>query len=305
MEFLDSLFDSKIEEGTAVTVGKFDGIHKGHGILARELMHRQELGLSSCMVTFVNSPRIALKKDETPSLITNREREFMLENMGLKYLVECPFDERLMTTSAEDFVALLCDRLNMKFMVVGSDFHFGYKGLGDAALLRRLSQQYGFELCVVDKLKKDERDISSTYIREELTAGNISLVNELLGYDYFVWGQVVHGAHLGHSLGMPTINIMPPKEKLVPKFGVYVTTIELDGRTRHGVTNVGMKPTVTNENKLGIETHILDYSGDLYGEYIKVTFKDFLRPEMKFDSIEALKAQMNADKLKAHSFFNK
>lgn len=304
MEFITELFETKIEYPTSVTVGKFDGIHKGHSLLAKKIFAKEKQGLKSCMVTFVNSPRVALKKDVTPSLITNHERELMLEAEGLDYLVECPFDDKMMHTDARDFVKLLCDNLNMKYMTVGSDFHFGYKGLGDVEMLQSLSAEFDFELEVIDKIKRDNRDISSTYIREELSEGNIAIVNDMLGYDYFVWREVVHGAHLGHKIGIPTINIMPPKEKLVPKFGVYVTLIDLDGRQYHGVTNVGMKPTVSDSKVVGIETHILDYTGDLYGREVKVTFKDFIRPEMKFNSVDELKAQMNTDKNKAFDFFN-
>lgn len=305
MEYLHSLFDTQLNTSTAVTVGKFDGIHKGHSLLTSDIISQKENGLSSCMVTFVNSPRKELKKDEMPSLITNSEREYMLETDGLDYLVECPFDKRLMKTDASKFIEILVKNLNMKYMTVGSDFHFGYKGAGDVSLLKKLSLQYSFKLNVIEKIKKDDRDISSTFIREELVKGNIDIVNEMLGYKYFVWGEVVHGAHLGHKIGIPTINILPPKEKLVPRFGVYITTIDLDGRVYHGVTNVGMKPTVSNLNQLGIETHILDYTGDLYGAAVKVTFEAFIRPEMKFNSVEELTEQMNKDKLFAKNYFNK
>ncbi len=304
MEYLNSLFDCKINKPTAVTVGKFDGIHKGHGILTEGIRQQKARGLYSCMVTFGNSPRISLGKDLQPCLITNQERKIMLENEGIDYMVECPFDQRMMQTMPEDFIKLLIQNLNMKYMIAGSDFHFGYKGAGDVELLAKLSQKLGFELTVVDKVKILNRDISSTYIRDELSKGNIDLVNEMLGYDYFVWGQVVHGAHLGHKIGIPTINILPPTDKLVPRFGVYITTIEIEGRVYHGVTNVGNKPTVSNSKQVGIETNILDYTGDLYGQYVRVTFKKFLRAEQKFPSVEELTRQMNQDKASAAAYFN-
>ncbi len=304
MEYLHSLFDTRISEPTAVTVGKFDGIHRGHTLLTTDIISKKQAGLKSCLITFTNSPRIALELDKTPSLITNKERMYMLDNGGLDYLIECPFDERLMQTDADSFIKFLVDNINMKYMISGSDFTFGYKGAGNVSLLRELSTKYDFEYKVIEKIKLNDRDISSTYIREELQNGHIHVVNDMLGYDYFVWGEVVHGAHLGHKIGIPTINIMPEKMKLVPKFGVYVTTIDFDGRLYHGVTNVGTKPSVTNQNVVGIETHILDYNGDLYGRFVKVTFKNFLRPEMKFDSIEELTAQMNKDKVLAKEYFN-
>lgn len=304
MEYLRTLFDSKISEPTAVTVGKFDGIHRGHNLLAKDIISKKSEGLSSCLITFTNSPRLTLSDDKNASLITNKERVFMLDNDGLDYLIECPFDKKLMETEPRDFIEFLVNSLNMKYMVAGSDFTFGYKGAGNVELLRIISKELGFELNIIEKIKKNNRDISSTYIREELMEGHIDSVNEMLGYDYFVWGEVVHGAHLGHTIGMPTINIMPEQDKLVPKFGVYVTTIDFDGRIYHGVTNVGTKPSVSDKKIVGIETHILDYNGDLYGRFVKVTFKSFLRPEMKFDSIDELKEQMNKDKVTAKNYFN-
>ena len=305
MIYLHSLFETKIEANTAITVGKFDGIHKGHSLLTRDILSKQKDGLKSCLITFTNSPRIVLDDDKSPSLITNKERMYMLENSGLDYLIECPFDDKLMQTSAEDFIGYLCSNLNMKYIVCGTDFTFGYKGLGNAKLLVSLSKEMGFETKIIDKIKIDDKEISSTYIREELSKGNITSVNNMLGYDYFVWGEVVHGAHLGTKIGIPTINIIPEASKLVPKFGVYVTEIDFDGRIYHGVTNVGIKPSVTDNKILGIETHILDYKGDLYGRFVKVTFKEFLRPEMKFNSVDELKAQMNKDKKKAKEYYNR
>ena len=305
MEYLHSLFETRLNEKTAITVGKFDGVHKGHHMLAEDIISKKKYGLKSCLITFTNSPRQTLFDDNSPSLITNKERVFMLENGGLDYLIECPFDERLMNTSPENFIKFLCDNLNMKYMVSGSDFTFGKNGAGNAELLKSLSKEMGFEYNEIQKIKRNDRDISSTYIREELKEGHIDIVNEMLGYDYFVWGEVVHGAHLGTKIGIPTINIMPEKTKLVPKFGVYVTTIDFDGRIYHGVTNVGTKPSVSDEKIVGIETHILDYNGDLYGQFVKVTFQEFLRPEMKFNSVDELKAQMSKDKKEAKEYFNK
>ena len=160
---------------------------------------------------------------------------------------------------------------------------------------------------IFDRFKKDSNNSGGCYKYENEFKNNFMKMADTNVDNFeedFVWGEVVHGAHLGNKLGMPTINIMPPKEKLVPKFGVYLTYIDIDGRKYHGITNVGMKPTVSSSNAVGIETHILDYNGDLYGEKLKVTFLEFLRPEKKFDSIDALKNQMLLDKKKARELFN-
>ena len=198
MEYLHSLFDTKLNENTAITVGKFDGVHKGHHLLAEDIISKKNEGLKSCLITFTNSPRQTLNSDHSPSLITNKERVFMLEHSGLDYLIECPFDECLMNTSPEDFIKFLCDNLNMKYMVSGSDFTFGKNGAGNSTLLKELSSVFGFEYNEIEKIKRNDRDISSSYIREELTEGHIDVVNEMLGYDYFVWGEVVHEIGRAH-----------------------------------------------------------------------------------------------------------
>ena len=177
MEYIHSLFNTTIKEPTAITVGKFDGIHKGHHLLTSDIISKESSGLKSCMITFTNSPRIALTYDKSPTLITNKERVFMLDNNGLDYLIECPFDKQLMETDARSFIAYLVNNLNMKYMVAGSDFTFGYKGAGNVEMLRELSKEMGFELRIIDKIKLNDRDISSTYIREELKLGHIDTVN--------------------------------------------------------------------------------------------------------------------------------
>lgn len=293
MIVLDSLFDSTIEYNTAVTVGKFDGIHKGHNLLCNKVLERTDL--KSCMVAFTNAPKSIIEHKNVGCLITKQERIEMLRATGFDYIVSCPFDERMMNTSAEDFISTLRHNLKMSYIVCGSDFRFGYKGAGDIKLLDSLSKQQGFEFEYIDKLKESSRDISSTFIKEELELGHVDHVNELLGYEYFVYGKVVHGRRIGHTIGIPTINITPPEYKLLPKFGVYETKVEFDGKIYMGVTNVGIKPTVTDEGVPTIETHIIDFSQDIYDEYVKVTFLNRIRGEMKFANVHELQVQMLHD----------
>ena len=302
MEVITSL-DYEMKEQTAVTVGKFDGIHKGHDLLTDKIIKQENLGLKSLLFTFDVSPRIRLSKDTTKQLITNQERRNLLEKQGISYMVQCPFEE-IMSYEPEEFVILLVKRFNMKYLVCGTDFHFGKMGKGDISLLRKLSERYGFQLEVVEKLKQDNRDISSTYVREEISKGNVSVANELLGYHYFIWGSVVHGRHLGTKIGIPTINLIPPNDKLLPKNGVYITLVEMEHKTYHGVTNVGTKPTVTGNGIVGVETHILDFEQDIYEKKVCVYFLEHIRDEMRFDSVEDLKNQMNIDKKKAFLYFN-
>ena len=286
-----------------MTVGKFDGIHKGHDILTRHLLQQEQCGLRSVVVTFDISPRIHLKKDSQKQLITNDERKNLLEKQGISYLAECPFED-IMPLEPEDFIRCLVERYHMKYLVCGTDFRFGKQGRGDVKLLKELSADLGFELEVVEKLKSGEREISSTFVREEIAKGNVAKGNQLLGYEYFIWGRVVHGNHIGTKIGIPTINLIPPEDKLLPKNGVYITRVEIEYRTYHGVTNVGVKPTIHGERQVGVETHILDFDEDIYERQVCVTFLEHIRDEMKFSSVDELKKQMQQDKKVAYNFFN-
>lgn len=304
MKILKSLVHETIEENTAVTVGKFDGIHKGHELLTQKLREQKKEGLASCVLTFDVSPRIRLEKDMTKLLITNAEREHIFEAEEMDYLAQCPFADEIMCLEPEEFIRLLVENYHMRYMVCGTDFSFGRMGRGNVIMLRELAKTYGFTLEVLEKLQQDHRDISSTYVREEIAAGHIEKGNELLGYEYFVWGKVVHGFHLGSKMGMPTINLIPSEDKLLPKNGVYVTRIEIDHHVYHGVTNVGVKPTVTGENRMGIETHILDFNQDVYEKEVRVVFLKHLRDEIKFENVDALFQQIASDKQAALHYFN-
>ncbi len=304
MKVFTSLKNNRISEKTAVTVGKFDGFHRGHDLLAGKVASMKEEGYVSLVVTFDTSPRIALGDMEDGCLVTNEEKEILLEHMGIDALAICPFGDEVMHMEPEEFIRILTEQYSMKYLAVGTDFRFGYRGRGDVDLLRKLSEEMDFCLDVYDKLQEDHRDISSTYIREEIRKGNIEKANSLLGYEYFVYGTVVHGRHLGTRIGIPTINLIPPKEKLLPPFGVYVTNVEIGGRIYHGVTNVGVKPTIEGERQPGIETHIMDIRSNLYEQQVKVLFLKYLRPEKKFSSVQELKEQMEADKKAARLFFD-
>ena len=229
--------------------------------------------------------------------MTNPEREMLLERAGVDYLVEYPFDEEVCHMAPETFVSdILVGRMNAGVIVSGPDCHFGYKAAGDCAMLAQLSEKYEYRYFIVDKERDEEgKIISSTYIREMLADGNIIKANDLLGYYYFVTGTVQHGNAIGHKKLYPTANLVPPAVKHLPKFGVYVTRVTVEGNVYGGLTNVGAKPTISGENPVGVETYLYDFEGDLYGKELKVELLDFVRPEMKFESIDALKAQLDHD----------
>ena len=299
MIYISDTRDFKIEEPTVVTIGKFDGRHKGHQKLLREMLRmKREYGLATAVFTFSTAP-VALIQDRPQTVITtNQERRNNMEKMGIDYLVEYPFSKEVAHLPPEEFVShILLGQMNAKAIVVGTDCGFGYQRAGNAKLLRESAPKYGYILEVIDKAREDNRDISSTYIKEELDMGAIEKANELLGEPYAIHGTVVHGNHIGGAvLGFPTVNILPPPEKHLPPFGVYVSRVLIDGTYYGGITNIGKKPTVEGEYPVGVETFVFDFDRDIYGENIEVQLLHFERPEQKFASLEDLKRQLEKDK---------
>jgi len=299
MIYISDTRDFKIEEPTVVTIGKFDGRHKGHQKLLREMLRmKREYGLATAVFTFSTAP-VALIQDRPQTVITtNQERRNNMEKMGIDYLVEYPFSKEVAHLPPEEFVShILLGQMNAKAIVVGTDCGFGYQRAGNAKLLRELAPKYGYILEVIDKAREDNRDISSTYIKEELDMGAIEKANELLGEPYAIHGTVVHGNHIGGAvLGFPTVNILPPPEKHLPPFGVYVSRVLINGTYYGGITNIGKKPTVEGEYPVGVETFVFDFDRDIYGENIEVQLLHFERPEQKFASLEELKRQLEKDK---------
>lgn len=308
------IFHDKTELGAlsgpvALTVGKFDCIHRGHDRILSRLSAKKAEGLSSLVFTFSRSPRLLLSGGEDDfhgrNLITNDERAELLSQKGIDVLYERPFDEDFMRIPAEKFVKILADIFHMKYICVTEDFHFGYKNTGDCRLLQELSGKYGFEVEIVPLLTlSDGTTLSSSRIRSELKQGHIEEVNRMLGYEYFIHGRIVHGEGLGkRRLSYATINMLPPDAKLLPKIGVYVTRIEMNGRAFYGMTDIGVKPTVEREEKrLGVETHIFDFDGDVYYVDARVSFLSFMRDEKKFADFSSLQEQLTRDDRNARDF---
>jgi riboflavin kinase/FMN adenylyltransferase len=292
---LNEIHNFHIEEPTALSLGKFDGVHRGHEALLSYLREQKTYGLKAVVFTFDIPPKKLTENNNYRVLSTNSEKQEILEEHGVDYLLECPFTNEVMCMEPEAFVEWIVSELHVKRIVVGSDFCFGYQRKGDYHLLEELAEKYDYQLKVVDKIQYRQRDISSSYIRDEVIKGHIETANTLLGYPFFVKSEVIHGRQLGRQIGIPTINMELPAEKLLPPKGVYVASVIIDRKFYAAVTNVGCKPTVNNSNKVGVETHILDYNGDLYGRVLKVSLHHFIRAEQKFPSVEELKAQMEQD----------
>ena len=307
MLYLTSINDYAAGQPAAVTVGKFDGVHLGHKLLTERLCRQKEKGMVTVAVTFDIQPLwLTENRKDVKLIITPAEKRHMLAEAGVDVLLELPFDDTFMHMSPEAFIRMLKERLDMEYMVVGSDFKFGYRGAGDIGQLKDLSVMHHFALEVVEKKQCNKRDISSTYIREEIAAGHIKNAARLLGYPYYIYGEIVHGNRIGSTkLDFPTINMIPSSEKLLPPNGVYITEVSVEGRIYKGVTNVGIRPTIAEHTKtVGVETHILDFRADIYEKHAKVVFLDFIRQERAFASLDALREQIASDVKTALRYFN-
>jgi len=216
--------------------------------------------------------------------------------MGVDILIEYPLNEISASIEPEAFVKeVLKDKMNMSYLAAGYDLSFGHKGAGNAELLRKLAPELDFELKIIEKVCDEGREISSTFIREEVEKGAMSHVARLLGEPYMIIGQVVHGAKLGRKIGMPTINLLPEKEKMLPPNGVYYSRTRIGDKEYKSITNIGKKPTVSNEEQIGVETYLYEFEQDVYGKNAIVKLLEYKRPEQKFADLEELKAQMLID----------
>lgn len=305
MEYIRGTTSIQIKKPSVISLGKFDGLHMGHKQLLAAMLRKKQEGLATVMFTFDIPPRTLLDGGSSGVLTTNAEKEAVFARNGIDYLIEYPFTDRVRFMESEDFVRLLAEKLNVRCVVAGRDFCFGHNRRGDYRTLERLAPVYGYETIIVEKKQYEGRDISSTFIREELKAGRMERVNMLLGYEYFIKGTVVHGRRIGHEIGIPTVNLLPSAEKLLPPFGVYASRVMIGGNCFGGITNVGLKPTIEGENPIEVETHIFDFQENLYGREIEVALLGFLRSERKFASIAELKRQMKKDMEHGNEYLKK
>lgn len=286
---------------TAVTLGKFDGIHLGHQLLLRQVLGRRDL--SSLLFTFDLHPGNLFSDQEIRLISTQKEKIRFLADTGLSYLIAFPFTKETAGLDPRVFIQqILVDRLGARLVVVGEDFHFGRGRSGSVELLREMAGELGFEVVSFPKLVVDGGVVSSTRIRSCIEKGEMEAAARLLGRPFSFLGTVVHGNQLGRTVGMPTANLRPGAEKLLPPNGVYAADILVEGRKYRGITNVGFKPTVGGETAPGVETWIFDFEQDLYGQEIEVQLLGFIRPERKFGSLAAVKQQVELDAQKARAW---
>ena len=295
-------YDKAQFDNTAVALGKFEGIHRGHMLLLDEIVsladNNGETGDGS---KAIRSVVFTINMPGEQMINLDSERYEIFDKIGIDIVCECPFDERISRLAPVEFIEnILVKSLGARYVVVGSDFRFGYKREGDIDTLKSYQDKFGFKVIVFDKLT-DDRDgqiISSSAIRDMLMRGDVAKVRDYMGRAYAISGEVAGGRRLGRTIGFPTINIIPDRRKLIPCFGAYETRVYIEGYESvfKGITNIGDNPTIDQDNNVTVETHILDFSDDIYGRQAKVEFVRFIRSERKFDSIEDLKLQLEADR---------
>lgn len=305
MKYIAGIIDFKLKN-SAVSLGKFDGIHLGHQLLLNKVLELKELGHQAVMFTFFYNPRNLFSDKEIELIYTEEEKKYLLEQKGFDVLVSYPFTQETASMEPEDFIKeVLVEKLDAKVIVVGADFCFGHKRRGNVDLLREKSKEYGYELIVFDKMKIEDEVISSSYIRSKIAEGDMEQVTKLLGRPFSIIGEVMHGRKIGRTLGFPTTNLIPPSSKLLPPNGVYASMTNINGVNYPGLTNIGNNPTVGITPEKRVETYIFDFDSDLYGSTIEVLLYSHERPEMSFRSVEDLKNQMNKDIIFGRKYFSK
>ena len=283
---------------TAIALGKFDGIHKGHQLLIDEIVRRAAgTGMSSVVFTFDRPPQAALHQDRRfLQLFTRQEKREILEKKGVDIMIEHPFTRSFSSLSASDFIRqILVEKTGARVIVVGEDFRFGKNRAGSVEDLREHADELGYELVVFKKLLMDGEAVSSTRIRKCLNESDMEKVDSLLGRPFSLTGKVIKGKQLGRKIHFPTINQTPESDKMLPGNGVYISRLDIGNEKYFGVTNIGVKPTVKSDKIRNVETYILDYSGDLYEKEIRLELLHFIRKEMKFSSLDHLQEQLKLD----------
>ena len=280
-------------------LGFFDGVHLGHQALLEEgVRMARQMDAMPAAITFDKHPK-SLFLSQSPVLINSIEdRTGLLRENAMEQICVLPVTRESMAQPWQDFLRMLLEKGAGGF-VCGDDFRFGHKGEGNAAKLADFCRELGLPYAVVPEQTLDGIRISSTHIRSLIEAGDVETAAKFLGHPHVLSGEVVHGRHLGRTIGVPTANVLLPEGVVVPKLGVYACTCVIDGKTYVSVTNIGSRPTVGG-HQVRSESWILDLDGDLYGKRITLKFHKFLRPEQKFDSLEELRAQIQHDAAKAY-----
>ena len=290
------------------TIGYFDGIHLGHRKILDELVEQAKIKSGkSILITFWPHPRNILNPNTSIELLlSNEDKHQLLENLGVDYLYIIEFTKEFSKMSANSFIKnFIVDKLNVSKLIIGYNHSFGHKREGNFLFLQKNKMKYNFEIQEVKKKEiNDKLKISSSSIREEVRYGNIDLVNKMLGYKYYIKGEVIKGDGIGKKIKYPTANIMPnSNSKLIPGNGVYVCQVNFDDKNYQGMLNIGKRPTVDGKERR-IELHIFNFNSNIYGNNVKISLVKKIRDEVKFENLDQLKKQLEKDEIKSINILN-
>ncbi len=304
MKQFNTLDEIKNIKETVVALGNFDGVHKGHQeLIKRTVKSAKMAGLKSAVFTFANHPKNVLAgKPVIKNILYPEDKAAIIQSMGVDYLFSLEFNEIIQHLSAEEFIEkLLVGAFRMREAYCGFNYRFGYQAEGSPETLMKTGLKDGFGIHLLEPFKIDGNLVSSTFIRNLIAEGRVGECKKYMGRNYSVGGEVVVGNKIGRTIGFPTSNILIDKTMVTPEHGVYVTYCNYNGVCYQGVSNVGIKPTI-GDNKKNIETHIFNFSKELYGKEIRVEFLERIRPEIKFNSVDELAKQIDMDCAEAERY---
>jgi riboflavin kinase/FMN adenylyltransferase len=283
--------------GTWLTIGVFDGVHRGHQAILRQLVEgAHAAGSPAGVLTFAHHPAEVLGHRDLKCLTTPEERAELLSQLGVDAVITHPFDEQVAALSAAEFMRPIKERLGLSRLLIGYDFALGRGREGNASRLAEIGREMGFTVQVVEAVSDESGLISSTVIRKLVSVGDVVDAAKMLGHPYLITGQVIHGTARGRLIGYPTANIEVPPGKLIPAFGIYACWAEVDGKRYPAAISIGIRPTFDNDQRdVRVEAFLLDHDSNLYEKTVKLEFVQRLRDEMKFPSVEALIAQIESD----------
>lgn len=290
-----------------MALGFFDGIHVGHAALINKIKQRaEETGAEPAVLTFDVHPDNLVFKKTVPLINSAEDRENILSRcFGIDDVVVIHFNQRVMHMDWQNFIDELIDEMNLRWIVVGHDFCFGYKGLGTAEKLKAYCAERGVGCDIIPAVCRDGVVVSSTLIRQLIETGEMEKANEYLGHPHTLTDVIRTGYHLGTKMGTPTINMSFPQGVIIPRHGVYAAMAYIDGQEYMSVTNVGIRPTVSDSGNVNVESFLLDFCGNLYGHRARIDFYKFLRPERKFDDVNELAAQIKSDAQTTREYFER
>ena len=291
--------DIHLQSPTVATIGFFDGVHLGHRFLIQQVkVAAIQTGWQSSIITFPVHPRQVIQSDYQPQLLSSPEEKIeLLASTEVDNCILLPFTFELSMLTAREFMQLLYDKYHVRMLVIGYDHRFGHNRAETFEDYCRYGRELGIHIMQATAYTQEQDKVSSSAIRRALQTGNIRTATKYLGYHYFLEGTVVDGYKVGRKIGFPTANLRVDfPNKLIPSVGVYAVFVHINGQKYKGMLNIGHRPTINNGNDLSIEVHILDFKEDIYHQKIRIEFIDFLRPEMKFNSVDELIQQMQKDK---------